>query len=539
MLPPEKYSCIISGMGDVPDSRPWFRFWPEGVPRSIDYPNVALPGLLASAAKRSAGGVFLKTESSQYTFAEIDNMSSRLAAALARLGLRKSDRVMLVMPNILEFAVCFYGILKAGGVVTAANPLSREAELKFQLADSGAETAIIHQAQLDSAACIVSSLSKDRVIVIGDADHGFNRFSQLLEDARPAELPRIDPTGDVAVLQYTGGTTGMPRGAMMTHRNLVANAVQNATWFGWQPGEVVMGTLPLYHTWGCCVCLNSPLHVGCSVTLMERFDPARALARVERDRATVWYGAATMFNMLLQEPSLPKRDISSLRYVKAGAMPVPEEVRRQWNETTGVPLVLGYGLSEASPETHDSPPGRVKPGTVGIPLVDTDARIVDAETGGHELPPGETGELVIRGPQVMKGYWREEHGGHAGLRDGWLFTGDIAEMDGEGYFYIRDRKKDLIKYKGYSVAPAEVENVLFEHPAVRECAVVGRPDPVAGEVPKAYVVCLPGRTVEARELMEFCAGRIAPYKRVREIEFIDEIPKNPVGKVLRRLLRDR
>jgi long-chain acyl-CoA synthetase len=446
---------------------------------------------------------------------------------------------MLFMPNTPEFAICFYGVLRAGGIVTAANPMFKAGELRRQMEDSGASALVLDEELLDPAAPVIQKLGLETVIVAGKDPHGHRTLSDMLENTEAVDFPAIDPASDVAVIQYTGGTTGMPRGAMMTHRNLIANAIQNATWFGWTSGDVVMGTLPFYHTWGACVCLNSPLYAGCQVVLMRKFDPVEALAAVQREGATVWYGAATMFNMLLQEPALRGSDLSSLRYVKAGAMPIPEEVRRQWNEATGVPLMLGYGLSEASPETHNSPPERVKPGTIGIPIIDTDARIVDMKTGRSELPPGEPGELVIRGPQVMKGYWGHSDAEERGITNGWLHTGDIAEMDEEGYFRIRDRKKDLIKYKGYSIAPAELESVLFEHPAVRECAVIGIERGQVGEIPRAYVVCQPDCEVEAQELIDFCSERVAAYKKIREIEFVSEIPKNHVGKVLRRLLRER
>jgi len=446
---------------------------------------------------------------------------------------------MLFMPNTPEFAISFYGVLKAGGTVTAANPLSGKTELEFQMRDSGAETIVIAENLLESSEEIVSRLDPDRVVVVGNDRRGFRLFSEMTSFSEFAKLPRIDPHEDIAVLQYTGGTTGMPKGAMMTHFNLAANAIQNATWFGWRPGETVMGILPFYHTWGSNVCLNSPAFTGCTVVLMEKFDASEALALVEKRRVNIMYGSATMFNMLLQEPGIEKRDLSSLRYVKAGAMPVPDELRKRWDKTTGIPLILGYGLSEASPETHDSPLGRVKSNSIGIPLIDTDARIVDAESEENELKPGETGELLIRGPQVMKGYWRQPEGETGSVRNGWLHTGDIAEMDTEGYFYIRDRKKDLIKYKGYSIAPAEVENILYRHPAVLECAVIGKPHPAFGETPKAFVVCRDGTGTDAPELMEFCNCRISPYKKIREIEFIESIPKNTVGKILRRVLRQR
>jgi len=260
---------------------------------------------------------------------------------------------------------------------------------------------------------------------------------------------------------------------------------------------------------------------------------------IEKEQATVLYGAASLFNMLLNSPTINKYNLSSLRYVKVGAMPIPFELKERWEKSTGVKLILGYGLTEASPETHNSPPCRVKAGTIGIPIIDTDARIVDMETGTINLPPGEVGELVVKGPQVMKGYWRSPLETRATLRRGWLYTGDLAIMDEDGYFRIADRKKDTIKYKGYTIAPAELEDTVYMHPAVKECAVVGTPAPIVGEIPKAYIVLKEGCQLTEEEIIKFCEGKLAPYKKIRAVQFIEEIPKTPVGKVLRRVLRDR
>jgi long-chain acyl-CoA synthetase len=343
----------------------------------------------------------------------------------------------------------------------------------------------------------------------------------------------------MATLQYTGGTTGMPKGAMMSHYNLVSNAIMNAIWFNWTKEEKVMGVTPLSHTWGPCVTVNSPFYVGATLFLVSRFDLEKVLDMVDKHKITVFYGVTTLFNMLINHPTIGDYDLSSLRCAKAGGMPIPGEVKKKWDKITGTELILGYGLTEASPETHDSPPERIKVGSIGIPLMDTDAKIVDVETGTKELAPGEEGELIIKGPQVMLGYWQRPEETRDTLRDDWLYTGDIARMDEEGYFYIVDRSKDMIKYKGYGVYPGEVENVLYMHPAIRECAVAGKPDAVAGELPKAYVVLKDGYSLTEEELIEFCKQRVSPFKRIREVQFVGEIPKTPVGKVLRRVLRDR
>jgi len=285
--------------------------------------------------------------------------------------------------------------------------------------------------------------------------------------------------------------------------------------------------------------MNSTFYAGATLILITRFDPEKVLEIVEKKKVTVWYGAATMFTLIVNHPAITKYDLSSLRCVKAGAAPIPNSTKRKWDRLTGVELMLGYGLTEASPETHNSPPNRVKIGSVGIPLIDTDAKIVDIETGTKEFPPGEIGELIIKGPQVMNGYRKCPEETQRALRGGWLYTGDIAKMDEEGYFYIVDRLKDTIKYKGYSVFPAEVENVLYMHSSIKECAVIGKPDSVAGEIPKAYVVMNEGAEITKDELIEYCRKRIAAYKRIREVEFVAELPKNIAGKILRRALRNR
>jgi len=505
----------------VPAERPWFRFWPRGVPRHLEYPAVPVFALLEGDPELPAlgcGGRWL-------TRGELWRASRGFAGLLLDRGIAPGDRVMLLLPNGLEFAICYYGALMAGAIVVPANPLSGPDDVGFLLRDADPRLIVTRQR--------LAALAGDRETVVVDGNG-------LLEElaARPAaRLPRPDPEA-VAAIVYTGGTTGAPRGVMLTHRNLVANAVQNAVWFGWGERDVVIGLLPLCHSWGATTCLNSPLWSRSRVVLLPRFDPDELLFTVEREGATVLYGAASMFGALLAHPGIRRRDLRSLRYVKAGAMPIPPELKRRWERETGVKMVLGYGLTEASPETHDSPPDRVKPGTVGVPLIDTDARVVDPDTG-RELGPGEVGELLVRGPQVMRGYWRRPGETAAALRQGWLATGDLAVMDEEGYFRIVDRRKEIIKYKGYTVAPAEVEAVLCEHPGVLECAVVGRPDPQVGEVPIAFVVPRPGASLTPQELMELCAGRLAPYKRVREVRFVERIPKSPVGKVLRRLLRER
>jgi len=524
----------------VLEDRPWFKFWPEGVPRHIDYPQIPLFEFLSNAAKKYPANIAFSCQGGSLTYAELDTAVNKLAAGLQGLGINKGDSVVLFLPNNLEFVIGYYGILRAGGIVSPANPLYKGGELKHQLSDCRA-SGIITDGDSYPLVREIRDETGLKAVILSDTEgaEGAISLAEILAKYPPAP-PAVDikPKEDIAAIEYTGGTTGFPKGAMLTHYNLVANAIQNAAWLRWSDKDVIIGVLPFYHSWGACTCVNSPIYVGAQVITLPRFDAEELLRTIERKKATVLYGAASMFTMLVSSPLIGKYDLSSLKYVKAGAMPIPPEVKERWEQLTGVRMILGYGLSEACPETHDSPLQRVKPGTVGIPIMDTDARIMDEATGEIELPPGEAGELVIRGPQVMKGYLNRPEDDEEALRGGWLYTGDLALMDEEGYFSIVDRKKEIIKYKGYTIAPAEVEAVLYQLPAVKECAVVGKPDALAGEVPKAYVVVKEGHTLSEEEIIKFCAQRVAPYKKVREVEFIEEIPKTRVGKVLRRVLKD-
>ena len=525
----------------VPTDRPWFDFWPYGVPKQIEYPKAPLYQFLIDSARRCPHRPAVTCGEVTLTYQELDLKSTRFANALQELGIEKGDRVMILLPNAPEFVVAYFGILKAGAIMTAASPLCKENEIKRHITDADPTIIVCENRIAPLMKDIVSEGSKRLLIVVGGPeDTGDYMFEDLIEKSS-SSFSHIDirPEDDIAVLQYSGGTTGLPKGAMMTHSNLVANAIQNGMWFKWTQTDIVLGVLSLCHTWGLCTCINSSIHAGASILLVRRFDPEEILSVIEKEKISIAYGSASMFNMLLTSPDIEKHNLSSLRLTKAGAMPVPTELKRKWDAMGACELVLGYGLTEASPETHDSPPERVKPGTIGIPIVDTDAKIVDIETGTREADSAEVGELIVRGPQVMKGYWNNQEETSHTLRDGWLFTGDIAKMDKEGYFYIVDRKKELIKYKGYSIFPAELENIFYEHSAVKECAVVGKPSAHVGEIPKAYIVRKEGTTITAQDVIAFAEKRIAPFKRIREVEFVRELPKSVVGKTLRRELRER
>jgi len=550
--------------------KPWFKFYPEGIPKSIPYPEVPLPQLLRDTAKKHPDHVALIFEDYKITYRELDELVDRFATALHDLGISKGDVVALFLPNIPQFVITYYGILRAGGIVTAINPLYKEREVEYQLNNAEAKAIVTLDVLYPTVKKVWKKTKVKSVIITSLKDYlppvkrilgtllgkiptakverepGVYFLKELL--ARyPPEPPKveIDPKEDLAVLQYTGGTTGVPKGAMLTHYNLVANAIGAMYWLRAREAEDVhMGVLPLFHIYGMTTVMNSSIYGAGTVVLIPRFDPEKILSSIEKYKVTVFCGVPTLYAVLITHPKIDEYNLRSIKFCISGAAPLPPEVQKRFMELTGAVLVEGYGLTEASPVTHANPLDptmkTVKVGTIGIPWPDTDAKIVDPETGTKELPPGEVGELVVKGPQVMKGYWKMPEETKATLRDGWLYTGDLATVDEDGYFRIVDRKKDLIKYKGYSVYPRELEDVLYEHPAVKLCAVVGKPDPVAGEIPKAFIVLKPeyeGK-VKEEEIIEWVKERVAPYKRIREVEFRRELPLTTVGKVLRRVLRE-
>ncbi len=546
--------------------KPWHRLWPKDVPKHIEYPRVSLSDLLTISVRKHPDRTALVYFDNKITFGKLDRLSNRFARALTGLGLRKGDRVALLLPNTPQFIVAFYGAIKCGAIVTSLSPLDKGRELEHQLVDSGAETIVALDIFYPTLSEIAGRTGLKWVIVTGLSEYmprtksllgtvlgripsqrvepGANilRFQDLIK--RCGEDPyttAIDPSNDVAVLQYTGGTTGTPKGVMLTHLNLVSNTIMCAKWLGTESDASYLSVLPFFHIYGLMTGLFAPLYIGAKVVLYPRFDSGEVLQAIERYGIQVFCGVPTMYNKLLGDPELGKHKYSSLKYCMSGADPLHPELKEKFAEAFGTVLVEGYGLSEASPITHSNPlhPTKVKGGSIGIPWPDTEARIVDQESGETTLPPGEFGELVVRGPQVMKGYWNRSEETASVLRDGWLYTGDLGRMDEDGYFYLIDRKKDLIKYKGHSVYPRELEEVLYGHPAVKSCSVIGVPSPAVGEVPKAFVVLSEGATASEQELMSYVNDRVAHYKAVREIEFRAELPTNIVGKVLKRELRAR
>ena len=515
-----------------PPDRPWLRSWPSGLPRSIEYPRRPLYWLLDRASQLYGDDAAIVFEGRELSFRDVCDAAHRLAGGLRRLG---ASRVALFMANSPHFIVCYYAALIEGGTVIPLNPALRPREVAYHLEDSEADVVVVDEERLR---VVEEAGWRGEVAVVGPPRPGVHAVDELM--AEPMEGAEVDPMDDVAVIQYTAGTTAEPKGVMLTHFNLLSNAIAIAEVCMLRRGEVQLGALPLYHSYGMTNVMNASLYAGAKVVLMRRFEVEEALKLIERYRVNVWFGVPTMFIAALDHLRRCPHDMSSLRFCNSGGGPIAESVVEDFEGVTGALLMQGYGLTEASPVTHSNIPvrGLVKRGSVGMPIPDTDAMIVDLETGTRPLPPGEVGELIVRGPQVMKGYWRRPRETAEAIRGGWLYTGDIAWMDEDGYFYVVDRKKDVIKCKGYSISPRELEDVLYQHPAVKECAVVGKPDPVAGEVPKAYVVLKEGSKATPEELIKFVEERVAPYKRIREVEIRDSLPKSHVGKILRRVLRE-
>lgn len=553
---------------EKPSEKPWFKFWPKAIPKHIDYPEVPLFGLLRKTVEKYPNNTALVYFDREITYKELDTASDKFATALTDLGVKKGDKVAIFLPNTPQFVIAYYGAIKTGAIETAISPLYKEREVEHQLNDSEAETIVVLDLLCPIVEKVWEKTKLKRVIVTGLKDYmpsakaffgsllrkipshkiepkaGIYFFKDLISKypANPLKV-EINPREDLVALQYTGGTTGISKGAMLTHMNLVSNAVMCAAWLqGTEAGESFLAVLPLFHIYGMTTGMNAPIYLAGKSILLPRFDMPSTFQAIQKYRVTVFCGAPTMYAMLLSHPDLGKYDCTSVRFCISGSAPLPPEVQKKFMEVTGGVLVEGYGLTESSPVTHCNPLDKsmktVKVGSIGLPWPDTDAKIVDIETGEKELGVGEIGELVVKGPQVMKGYWNIPEETAAVLRNGWLYTGDIGKMDEDGYFYITDRKKDLIKYKGYSVYPREIEDVLYEHPAVKLCGVIGKPEPVAGEIPKAFVVLKEGATATEKEIMNFVNERVAPYKAVRELEFRKELPMTLVGKVLRRVLQE-
>lgn len=553
-------------------SKIWLKNYPKGVPEHIDYPNATMYQVFEKSAKKWSNNTALIFMGKKISYAQLKDQADILSVALHELGIKKGDRVAIFMPNCPQVVISYLATLRLGAVVVMCNPLYTESELSHQLNDSGAETVITLDMEMtypkianikddtNIKNVIISNLkeylpfplnvlfplARRKELVKVKKDSYIHFFKNLLSEykGKSSKLSDvdIDPENDVALFQYTGGTTGLSKAAMLTHKNIVSNALQTISWYvnGVEGKEVVMGALPLFHVYGLTVVMNVSLVFGGTIVLVpDPRDIKEVMKSIGKYEVTTFPGVPTMYVAINNFPDVEKYDLKSIKSCLSGAAPLPVEVINRFEQKTGGKLVEGYGLTEASPITHANPQvGEVKVGSIGLPFPDTDVKIVDIEKGVEELSIGEEGELAVKGPQVMKGYWKRPEETKQSLRDGWLYTGDIAKMDEEGFTYIVDRKKDMIIAGGYNIYPRDIDEVLFQHPKILKACAVGVPDKYRGETLKAFVVLKEGEEATEEEIIDFCKEKLAPYKVPKNIEFREDLPETMVGKVLRRALRE-
>lgn len=558
--------------------RPWLSHYGPTVPTAVALPDQPLTWLLDEAARKYGAGIAIEYYGARFSYLQLASLAERFARALAQLGVKRGDRISICLPNTPQFPIAFFGALKAGAVVVPTNPLYTPPELEHQLNDAGVTVIVMLDQFYPALASVRDRTPLKHVILTNVSDYfptplalaykasellkqrgkkpvdvkallaqpGNHTFKELLGPAHGRQgfevyaLPEPAASDDVALLQYTGGTTGVAKGAVLTHRNLLANALQCWAWNDLPPGSrhISLCVAPFFHVYGLTVCMNLSIYGGATMVLLPRFTVKDTLKAIKKYRPDLFPGVPTMYLALAREVERTKQDLSSIKVCISGSAPLPLEVQTRFEAVSGARVVEGYGLTEASPVTHCNPVfGERRIGTIGLPLPETLSAIIDADTGQF-VAPGQRGEIVVQGPQVMCGYWQRPDETANVMLDGWLRTGDIGVMSDDGYFTIVDRVKDIIIASGYKIYPRDVEEVLFQHPAVQEASVLGVPDPYRGETVRAYIVLKPGHQATAEELADFCKERLAVYKVPKQFIFRDELPKSLIGKVIRRVLRD-
>jgi long-chain acyl-CoA synthetase len=530
------------------EKKAWLRNFPDSISKKVEIPNIPLGEILQETAAQYPAHQALSFYQSKLNYKELYSLAIRFASALQQNHVQKGDRVAIMLPNCPQYVISYYGILMAGGIVTQVTPMSVERELEYILNDSGAETAIVLDSLYPRMKSVQSKTRLKKIIVVslqpsGQSETRDNSLDNFLLEGNGSVLPiTFEPEHDIAILQYTGGTTGRSKGAMLTHRNILANVIQSYEFFKHDlkfGQEKVLTVIPLFHVFGMTSCMNLSIYIAAESIMLPRFDLEEVLNTIKNEQPTTFPGVPTMYVAITNHPKSEEYGIDSIEICNSGSAPMPVELLRSFERKTGSKILEGYGLSEASPTTHCNPPfAERKPGSVGIGMPSTEYKIVDLATGTQELPAGELGEVIIKGPQVMKGYWNMPEETVQTLRDGWLYTGDIAKVDEDGYLYIVDRKKDLIIASGFNIYPRDIEEVLYEHPSVQEAVVIGVPDPYRGEDVKAIIVLKSGVTATEEEIYQYCRKNLAAYKVPRQVEFRDQLPKTSVGKILRRALRD-
>ena len=550
------------------EDRPWYQHYDEGVPRTIDYPQVPIFHFLEESARNYPDSPCTLFKGARISFREMDEATDRLAAGLASLGVKKGDRVGIFMPNTPQFVVAYFAILKLGAIVVATNPLYSAREIEHQVNDAGIEVMLVMsnfynlvkevQPRTKIKSLVVTNLKETLPAVLSllftltrEKKGGFRVqlaendiwMQELISRYQPSDRPKVEVSADdVALLQYSGGTTGISKGAIALHRNLVANAMQIRSWIvnAMDGQEMVLMAIPLFHVYGMVAGMLFAIRAGAGMVMIPNpRDLKDVLSSIQKYRTTIFPGVPTLYNAINNDADVlaNKYNLNTIKACISGSAPLMRETKEKFEALTGGKVFEGYGLSEAPTATHCNPLlGENRTGSIGLPMPDVDARIINLDDEVTQLPVGEIGELVVKGPQVFKGYHNMPTETMNALRDGWLYTGDIARMDEDGYFYIVDRKKELIKPGGYQVWPREVEEVIASNPKVLEVGVAGIPDPYRGETVKAWVVIKPGESLNEEEIKDWCRERMARFKVPTHVEFRNELPKTTVGKILRREL---
>jgi len=563
---------------DLLATRPWVKHYEQGVPTHLDIPHRPLTWLLDHTADRYPGHIAFIYLGTKLTYAQFAHYANRFASSLQRLGVKKGDRVAIALPNVPQYPIAFYGALKAGAIVVPTNPLYTEREMQYQLADSGARVLVMLDSFYPIVRAVRNQTALELIIITSPADflppmlrllyplsqrgatypeppltsrelhadQTLHVMHPMLESPSSSSTPFTSPIAvsaqDLAVIQYTGGTTGLPKGAMLTHRNLLANAMQGRAWIprAREGEEVMLCVIPFFHAYGMTVSMNFSLLTAATMVLIPRFKAKQVVKAIRDYHPSIFPGIPTLYLALMREAGKQTSDLRSIKFCFSGAAPLPQQVQADFEAATGGQLVEGYGLSEAAPMTHGNPfTQECRPGSIGLPLPDIEAAIVDQATG-EPVPPGEVGEIVVKGPNIMQGYWKREEETKAVFCHGWMRTGDLGKMDADGYFYVVERAKDVIIASGFKVYPREVEEILFQHPAVAEAAVAAVPDVYRGETVAAFVVLKPG--IEAceetkQELIKYCEHALTAYKIPKIVEFRQSLPKSLIGKVIRRELQ--
>jgi long-chain acyl-CoA synthetase len=542
--------------------KPWLKYYDPGVNETIHYPQIPAQQLLHVAAATLPRKVSTSFYGSELTFRQIRAQMLRMANALIQLGVKKGDRVALALPNCPQYVIAYYGVLSAGAIVVNINPMYTFDELKFMMENAGVETLITFDGALKVMQPLAATLKLKNVIITSVTDYingmpassarslklesGWHHYSELLAGCPDESVPKIEfKSSDIAVIQFTGGTTGLPKGAMLSHSNLMAAVFQSSTWGTFITTYVpvaersVISVIPYFHSYGNTSCLNWSMYNAATQILFPRFDLDEFLATIDKFKYITYFPAVpTMITAILSHPRVAQLDLGArIGLISSGGAPMPVELIQKVRDM-GIFFTEGWGMSETVSSGISSPIMRHKVGSIGCPTPDNEVRLVDIETGLVDVKPGEPGEILIKGPSIMQGYWNNPEETANQLKDGWLSTGDIGQMDEEGYFFIVDRKKDMIIAGGFNIYPREVDEVLYQHPKIAEAVSAGVPDAYRGETVKAFIVLKTGVAATDKEIIDFCKTKLAPYKVPKLIEFRTELPKSAVGKILRKILRD-